>query len=181
LVDEVIPYGLYAGYNTLQGLEFIEKSLEDYLGDYGQTCYYSIANENDIVMTGQLSYDVKINNESVEFKFEYPLQIPFGESVYDLNDDYEFELPVRLGYLYEVANNVVEESIEDATGFDLYYYSSLGANVTVYEMSEEVYLFNIEERDTNYENYLFRFMAYYPYEQQQEDLSEAIEILEEVQ
>jgi hypothetical protein len=28
---------------------------------------------------------------------------------------------------------------------------------------------------------LFRFMAYYPYEQQQEDLSEAIEILEEVQ
>ena len=154
----VVGYGYYLGENLLPSKKEIISAMNGYIPFEMQRC----ADFSDIgfeVEPGTASSRFNINDDSVYAALSWPIKVSKSEVEIVFSDVYEENYNVRLGRLLVIANEIVSMEIEDPSVIELSYLDSIGMNVTVFTIDENVNLYSIVDEASAIENsfYLFQF------------------------
>ena len=177
--EDYIPYAYYDGYNTLLSLEQIESSISAYVtGLASYNCYIENPYLEDFEMElDEVSSETSIE-EGVELVIDFPMVVREGENSYSLTEEYVIEIPARLEFVHNVSNEIIELSVEEPSSFNYEEMASMGVNVTMYELNDEVFLFEVTDPEVYNDVYqlTFMFAAFFPYsEEVDEEWEELLE------
>jgi hypothetical protein len=119
-----VAYGYYNGKNTLASKSTIEKEISLYVQF---TMPFCIENEfeNFNITKSKATVNTKINDDSIIVSSKMPISATKEDKIFTLNNNYEFEVPVRLGNMINVANEIVKKEIEDPKHIDLTYLAGI--------------------------------------------------------
>jgi hypothetical protein len=112
-IDMEIAYYLYKNQNYMPSKETMEIELASYINSELQFCLNEFYDLNDFTIEGgEVSSIVKIEDDKVLLKMNYPLSITKGEKTYTL-DEFESSYKVRLGVVYNVAKQIIDDQIKN--------------------------------------------------------------------
>jgi len=112
-----VPYYIKDNNNLMPKKEDIEKEISKYvsrelvlcLGDFALLPEYQITK-------GQIITETKIEPERVLVEMNYPLTIIKGDAKSKI-EDFNSEVPVRLGIVYDAVGEFIEKNLETPGGF----------------------------------------------------------------
>jgi len=112
-IDSGIPIYYKDGETYVPDKEEIEKEISFYLEKKLFFCTKNFVDFPDFeIKQGEIEVDADMGNEKIELKVEYPLKVERGENVV-LLEDFEIDVDVRLGILYESAKQFALSSGEE--------------------------------------------------------------------
>jgi hypothetical protein len=170
-----LPYYYHNGNNLMPTLEEIETQLDDYLEFEVFYCINSFDFSDLNVSFGDLSVSSLVNNNSVDFFVYYPFEVFVGDLEYEVYDPYEVSIDANLGWLFSVAENIVEYDMENQEEIDLEFLLDQGvSNIQYAFYNNETVIYLLEDTTSfeGQENYTFMFAAYYPIPEEYYDLNE---------
>ena len=118
-----IAYWYYEGQDTSPTIEEMEQELSAYVDKALPECIESLNAFSDMGFEfefGDINTETKINQNNVEFRIDYPITIIKGESKAEINEFYKI-IPVRLGHIHSIAEEIVKKEIEDPDWIDMTY------------------------------------------------------------
>jgi len=156
-----IGYGGYEGRKTLPDLKRIEDEIENYLDTAIPYCI----NEDDFVGF-EISQDLSkskviIKNENVKIDIGLALSIVKGEKTIELDEKYEEEIPIRLGFVHETAENIIIKQISEPDFIDLSYLSDFESNVVFIPVNDKSMIFIITDDKSAVEDIPYSFALAY--------------------
>jgi hypothetical protein len=159
-----IPYYYYES-SKVPTLEFIESELNDYTSDLIGGCVdYTEFYGLDITQS-EVVVDSKIDNNSIGFVVDYPLQVNIENNTYNLYDSYDVDVNANLGWLHSVSQNIVDNVMVNTDEINLDYLLSQGVDSIKYIPYENETIIYLLEDGTSFngeENLTFMFATYHP-------------------
>jgi hypothetical protein len=107
------------------------------------------------VTEGEMEVNVEISEGLVEYSVDYPLEVVYGATVYDVSESYEFSLSVPFVYVYSVVSEFVESSSGDYIDVSYMLDQDLDS-VDYFSPEDETYVFFVL-KGTEYGNYTYSF------------------------
>jgi len=112
-IDMEIPYYLYKNQNNMPSKERIEEEISNYVDNEIQFCLNDASGLVEFeIHGGNISSVTVIEDDKVLLKMNYPLSILRGENTYVL-DEFETEYKVRLGLIYNISRQIIDEQIKN--------------------------------------------------------------------
>lgn len=113
---------LEKGQDTLLSISEIEKQIAEYIKVNLPKCTNNFKDfQGYIVNQGQISSQVKINDESYDVKVTYPLSIRIGTTEIRVSDFDTVNVPIRLKHIYQITKELIKKSIANPTSIDISY------------------------------------------------------------
>ncbi len=140
---------LYDGQvSYLPSLDRIEEDMEAFV-DYVLPFYINLAvfeEKGYDIKLGNVSTDVVITQNAVDFIVDYPISVEMGDRKKTL-EKFKTTFDVRLGYIYHVAENIVNQQFEDPGWIDVTYLDGLKAMQSdLSYLSEDTVLFALQDK-----------------------------------
>jgi|SRR3989338_5309614 len=163
-LEEGVAFYLYDGKNYMPSRETIQNEISSYVDFSLPFCIndFEMLSDFDIEKEG-FTIDVTIEDKKVFVNLGYPLTITKGEHSYYL-ENFNTEIPVRLGTLYEAIRESMDEQMErtDAVCISCNYKISEKYNVTfdfldTNETTTLLVIVRNSESILNYERYAFNY------------------------
>jgi hypothetical protein len=170
----LVPYLYYDRSNLMLSPFAIEQVIaSEMVSRMNVQCYESNPYGEDFSLTLEDTISVvpTINLEDVQFTVSFPMTATVGDNSYNLNKDYVFTVPVRMGLVYLAANNIVDFSVSDPNYFNYDAMLQQDVSVELLKMSDEVYMFILTDDESfeEGEDYTFMFAGYYPVSEEETD------------
>ncbi len=161
-----VPYYIKEGESYMPSKEKIELEISKYvhrelvlcLGDFALFPEYEITK-------GKITPEAKIDADKVSVKMNYPLTIKKGETSQRIKD-FETEIPVRLGIVYDSISDFIEREQEDE-GFcvscflEIAVENDLYANVFDYDNETTIFIVRDFNSVVNDKEFVFNFANEY--------------------
>lgn len=161
--DYTVPYYLYDGEDVSLSSEDLESELNTYIASLVSACVDLEQFSSFSIEEGSLSVESVVEQNLVSAEVFYPLTISVGETSYSLSKSYETVIEVNLGWLHSIALQIVAVDLEEPETID---YSSLleygVARIVVAPVSEDSYVYILQDTSSGIGNYSFFFAEYYP-------------------
>ncbi len=159
-----IAYWYYTGDDTYPTLEKMEQELSGYMNENLLDCIDDLRVFSDMGYAfsfGEISTQASIGQNNVEFNINYPITVIKDNRRTEISTFYQ-NIPVRLGYIYDISREIVSGHVEDPDWIDVSYL--LGLDITPriypYEGSRLVYSLRDNVTITDFQlEYLFLFAA----------------------
>ncbi len=163
-----IPYYLYNGEKFLPGKEKIENELSRYLDERLILCIGNFSNFPALqIRQSEVETSTLVLDESVVFNVKYPLAISQGESVSRIRD-FEIEIPVRLGIIYEASEFVVNKQLENQGDICVSCISELhqnyGLQISIEDNEERTLIYKVVDYESTIEVSPENLIGEVPYE-----------------
>ena len=111
--DFGIPYYFYMNDSYFPKLDVIEKQLSLYVYEELENCINGFSNFTGFnVESGEIRVKTEAKENKTVVKVGYPLKIIRNDVEFEMKN-FEVEVPIRLGAIYRVANELVENQLED--------------------------------------------------------------------
>ncbi len=156
-----VSYYLSSGNNLMPSLESVERELELYVDDM---IYFCINDFNDFsgfeVEGGEVITESIIEEDKVVFNVNYPISLKKGEDSYSF-ENFNVEVPVRLGRVYEVVGDVLEKNSGKGICLSCLYDIGNENDVGVHIIEKDddvVFVINDKLSKINGNNYEFYFV-----------------------
>ncbi len=167
-----IAYYFYEKENYMPSKEKIEDELSDYINSMLFFCTKNFEDFNDYeVNQREIATKTIIEDEKIVFNIDYQLSIKKDKASY-LIEGFELEVPVRLGVIHKVANEIMKEQMEEKDAICISCIGELAEENDLFvdlrdyendsiifyiidrnsEINEDVYVFNFANRYEKYEN-----------------------------
>jgi len=140
-----IAYWYYEGQDTSPTIEEMEQELSAYVDKALPECIESLNAFSDMGFEfefGDINTETKINQNNVEFRIDYPITIIKGESKAEINEFYKI-IPVRLGHIHSIAEEIVKKEIEDPDWIDMTYLVNQDLNFKIYPYDENTLIYSV--------------------------------------
>jgi len=140
-----IAYWYYKGQDTSPTIEEMEQELSAYVDKALPECIESLNAFSDMGFEfefGDINTETKINQNNVEFRIDYPITIIKGESKAEINEFYKI-IPVRLGHIHSIAEEIVKKEIEDPDWIDMTYLVNQDLNFKIYPYDENTLIYSV--------------------------------------
>ena len=154
-----VAYGYYNGKKTLATKETIEKEISSYIEASANYCIdYKDFSAN--ISVGKPSVKTKIENDYVYVSTKIPISITKDNKVALLNRDYKVNVPIRLGNMLDIANEIINREIKEPDYVQLTYLSQLSFNTAIVPYTDESSVYFIIDKDnkTKIDNVPYTFM-----------------------
>lgn len=144
--------------NYLPGLDEWEETLSAYTGIGLEVCdFKTFEDQGFTIEKGRAMTDVTINYDNVIFDVQYPLKVSRSENSQDLTF-FRSTVPARLGYVHEVVNTLIEDTLADSDKLDLTLLLSFDVNVTVASFKlDKTLVYQINDENPMYESFMFAY------------------------
>lgn len=110
-IDLGIPYYYSDGENLMPSKKEVESEISFYLGEILFLCTNNFEDfPNFDISQREIKVDTEIRDEKVVLNVNYPIRLIKGEDV-SLIEDFEAEIPVRLGIVYDSVSEFMQEQI----------------------------------------------------------------------
>ncbi len=137
--------------------------MSSYVGALVDACVYFESFSDFSVNAGDVEVESTVSENVVEVSVVYPFEASAGDSSYTVDDSYESSVDANLGWLRDVAADIVAYDVEnDDVNYD--YILGLGvASVTIASFDDDTYLYLLEDSTSfgGEQNYTFLFAEYY--------------------
>ena len=135
-----IAYGYYERKDVLPSLEFIKSEIDAHLNSSIGSCVNNSMFPDLEISTGAIANEIDILPDSVDIKVDYGVKAEKGDFVGELGEFF-IKIPVRLGYSYYAAEQIIKKQIEDPDYIDMTFLSGFDADVSIipHNSSELVY------------------------------------------
>lgn len=116
-IDMEIAYYIYKNINYMPQKEQIENEIEKYMNNEIGFCLYDSQISSEFLINESLnaSSKVTIEDEKVSIKIKHPLSISKNNRTYVI-EDFSGITKVRLGVLYNVAKQIIDEQMTNKEG-----------------------------------------------------------------
>lgn len=149
-----VAYGYYDNKNILNSKSSIENEISNYIVETVPFCINSDISMNlsrSQVKTTIYSNSVKINTKT-------PVYISKNNAYFSLNKDYNFEIPIALGEMHDIANKIINLEIKDPNYIQVSYLAGLKYKVLVIPVNYKTVVYSItDDLDKNKVPYSFLF------------------------
>lgn len=153
LVGEVkVGYGYDNGKKQLLDIESMQAQLNKYIGEQLQACingFTSLPGKN--IEAGAMKVKTAIAKNNVAVVIDYPVTVvvgdPSNQQTKETIDTFSTTVNLRLGYVYEMAGNVLNKQAADKEYLDLTYLQSFDVPIKVITIDKETLLFSFEDND----------------------------------
>lgn len=151
LVGEVkVGYGYDQGKKQLLDIESMQAQLNKYIGEQLQACindFTSLPGKN--IEAGAMKVKTAIAKNNVIVDVNYPITVAAlaKETTKETIDTFSTTVNLRLGYVYEMAGNVLNKQAADKEYLDLTYLQSFDVPIKVITVDKETLLFSFEDND----------------------------------
>jgi len=140
-----IAYWYYKGEDTSPTIEEMEQELSSYVNNALPECIESLNVFSDMGFEfefGEINTETKINENNVEFNINYPITIIQGESKAEISEFYKM-IPVRLGYIHNIAKEIIGKEVEDPDWIDMTYLVNQDLNFKIYPYDENTLIYSV--------------------------------------
>jgi len=140
-----IAYWYYQGEDTSPTIEEMEQELSSYINRALPECIENLDAFSVMGFEfefGEINTETKINENNVEFRIDYPITIIKGESKAEINEFYKI-IPVRLGHIHSIAEEIVKKEIEDPDWIDMTYLVNQDLNFKIYPYDENTLIYSL--------------------------------------
>jgi hypothetical protein len=147
----LIHYGFLNKRNVLPSKFEIENEISHYIDSRLPECFDESILENSSVNIKEeksLSKTI-ISNDSVIIKTKFPITISKGNNSARLNELYQLEIPVMLGDIHSISNEIINKQVKNPLMISLTYISSLPYNISVISYNETDYIYLINDFSNN--------------------------------
>ena len=163
--DSMIPYYLYDGEDISLSTEDLQNELNQYITAQVNACVHLEQFSSFTITSGTLSVASTVEEHLVSVEVSYPLTLTVGETVYTVSEPYTTEVDANLGWLHDIAQQIVTLDIANPDRID--YTNLLGygvAHIIVAPVSNDTYVYILQDTSSfnNQQNYSFFFAEYYP-------------------
>ena len=156
------------GKNDIPSKDSIKEKIEDSI----KTDLYFCVNDfedfsNFKIKEDELKVEVLIESDKVILNVEYPLNVDKKENSYFIKNFKEIEILVRLGIIYDSANNIIQEQMNHPRDICITCITNMAVDNDLYieieDYNEEVVIFTIIDKNSkiNGEDYIFKFANRY--------------------
>lgn len=154
-----IPYYFYETRIIQPSKKDIELELRDFITKAISVCYHNLSIFEEIgysIDAKEPKTDVLINNENIILKIKYLLIFSKNEISFQI-DDFNIQLPVRLGYVYDVASRITENTAKNQKDVDMTFLSGFDVKVEIMPSINNslVYAIGDEKSRINGEPFIF--------------------------
>lgn len=161
-----IPYYLYQNKDYIPSREVVQSQISSYLNEELFFCTKSFVDFPAFqVAQKDVSTNSMINNNEVIININYPINIKKGELTFNLKEFNNIKLPIRLGVIYNVTNEI--EKLNDKNSICISCIVALGIqndlNIElIHYKNDEVIFYIKDNKSIIYNNpYEFRFINKY--------------------
>lgn len=161
-LDDLTPYYLYEGKNYMPSKETIEQQISLYIDENLNNCINDFNNFPDFkIQQSKIKTTTKINENKVTININYPLSISIENNTHTF-EEFNSEVPIRLGVIYNAIYQIMQEQIKDPTTLDpndLYEVSlEKDINIKMVGFIENSIIFIITDEDSKINNQDFVFI-----------------------
>lgn len=125
-----IAYGYYERKDVLPSLEFIKSEIDAHLKSSIGSCVNNSLFPDLEIITGAIANEIEILPDSVDIKFNYEITARKGDFAGELGEFF-IKIPIRLGYSYYVAEQIIQKQIEEPDYIDMTFLSGFDADVSI--------------------------------------------------
>jgi len=157
-----IAYWYYNGYDIYPTIEEMEQELSSYVNKALPECIENLDAFKDMGFEfefGEIDTKTKINQNNVEFNIDYPITVIKGESKSEISEFYKM-VPVRLGHIHNIAEEIVLKEVEDPDWVDMTYLVSQDLDFKIYPYDEKTLIYSILDNTSKLdygEEFIFLF------------------------
>ena len=147
----VIPYYYRSGTNEMPSLATLENQVSDYIEGILPVCTNGFKSFNFDITEGIIRTTTKINEQNILIKVYYPLTGVFNGKEEKL-ENFVLKVPIRMGYIYDIAKKVVEKQVKSSEWLDLTYLSTFDVNIDIlpYDLTSTIFI--ITDKKSRIEN-----------------------------
>lgn len=153
--DYEIAYSLYKGNRNLVSISTMEKQISEYMDKELPLCLdLSLFEQQGFtIIDDKINTDTTISEDNIFVDIDYNLEIEKQETRYKL-ERFSATVPIRLGHIHIIADNIIAKSIEDPDWIDLTFLSSFDVSVSIIPISMEDSIYAIID-NTSVDNIRF--------------------------
>ena len=162
-----IAYYLLNGENLIPSKGKVQEELSQYVDEFTSSCIDDFYNFEGIqISAGEIQTKTKIEEDKVIFDVFYPIKITKEDRTYSYKD-FRIEVPVRLGYIYDTAYEIMESQMEKTDAICISCLKRIsdekGISVNMFEGGNKNVIFGIrDEKSKIYDGaYMFYFVNNY--------------------
>jgi len=158
----IIPYYYARGSNEMPPLVRLENEISEYVETTLPICTNNFETFPQEIEEGEIRATTRINEQNILIKVFYPLTIKNLQGKEEKIENFVIDVPIRLGHIYDVAQQVVERQIEQPDLLDLTYLASFDVNVDILPYDGTSIIFAITDsrskiEGVNYQLFFARF------------------------
>tara|TARA_Y100000310_G_scaffold343977_1_gene454327 strand:+ start:1352 stop:2083 length:732 start_codon:yes stop_codon:yes gene_type:complete len=164
-----VAYYYSNGKNYMPSKEQVEKEISFFMNEKLFFCTRNFVDFPDLEITQrEIKTQTTINENNILFDVNYPISIVKGEST-SLIEDFETEIPVRLGIVYDSIEKIMqtkigEESICLSCLLDISLENDLYVDMLDYDDETTLFIFRDENSKINNETFVWIFANKYELE-----------------
>ncbi|MBD3252317.1 hypothetical protein GF386_01150 [Candidatus Pacearchaeota archaeon] len=153
-----VSYGYYNKKKILASKQEIEKEIEFYLENVLSYCVNPDYFPGHEIIIEKEDIDVKINNGFVFVSADMPMSVKKQDETFVIDKKYQHEIPVKLGKIHDVAEEIINKEIENPGYIDITYISNLEFDVLFIPYDDDTIVYSItDDSSVNEIPYTFLF------------------------
>ncbi|MFH1358827.1 MAG: hypothetical protein ABIH37_02995 [archaeon] len=156
-----VAYGLKDNQNKLPTVLEVENEISGYI-DFSST--YCL-DKDFLEETYDIQTDfkdsetrVKIKDNSVEIEVYMPVVLTKGEATYEFDEKYNYEIPIRLGKIINIANQIIEKQKQSEDNIPLTYLSNIETKIIFDYIDSETIVYIIHDEESKVDETIYNFM-----------------------
>lgn len=164
-----IAFYVYDGENLMPSKKKVENEIASYINNMMFLCTKNFIDFPGLeIKEDNITSRIKIEDNKVTAKISYPLSITKGSKTYSIKNFDDIEFPVRLGVIYNVANESVKEQLLHPNDICISCINNLAVEKNLYvelnEYDNETFIFTVIDKTLPVlnESYRFNFANKYP-------------------
>jgi len=155
-----MAYGYFNGEERLPTIPDMEEQISGYMADHIMPCVAGVD------LFGEMGYEIEretpivssiISKEDIIIKVEMPTTIKRREIIWK-HEDYVKRIPIRLGYVRDVAQEIVENHKEDTSLIDMEFFGSFDLFTGFAPFDDETTVYTLYDEESAIDGDLFPFL-----------------------
>ncbi|MBI2662949.1 hypothetical protein HYX15_00255 [Candidatus Woesearchaeota archaeon] len=152
-----VNYGYFIGENTLPPIKMMEDELSNYMNEALDICLNDFFKFEDKIKISSQKTDTRVEiRENVLFNVNKTFKVIDKETTITSNEFY-VEIPVRLEYMHNLSNIIIDEEIRDAGWLPYDLMTKFDVNIAVYPYKEDVIIFSLIDNKSILNGQYFEF------------------------
>ena len=161
--DSILSFGYYKNSATINSLDGIKTEINNYIEKNLPACVSTVQNKKLIFESGNPISKTTINEDNIKIEVNYPIKIKQNERVDSLTENYNTELKIRLGYLYDFVLSIITKHLKDPNNIDIanLLKSDLTIDILGYKNNVLIYVVTDKKSKINNKPFTFVFANYF--------------------
>ncbi len=153
--DSILSFGYYKDSAIINSLEGIKSEINSYIEKNLPLC---IKGNKLILEQGSIISKTAINKDNIKIEVSYPIRIKQGDRIESLPENYNIEIKVRLGYIYDFILSIITQHLKDPKNIDIANLLKSDLNIDIVGYKNNILIYVVTDKKSKINNKPFAYI-----------------------